>query len=133
MHLALPVSALSQSGMHLSPSERHRRLSVSLGKLVARLGRAAFPSLRHNLTPYVFRHAFAADLKVAGQCEPEIIAKALGHQSTRTQEHYGLKSSTRALNVDRARQIIAVTATSPIRNPERPGVAPTAASSAAST
>ncbi|WP_069301164.1 site-specific integrase [Neptunicoccus sediminis] len=119
MRLTLPSPSLSESGAHLPTTERHRRISASLGKLVTRIGKAAFPRLRHNVTPYVFRHAFAADMKTAGHFDSEMIAQALGHQSTRTQESYGLVSGTRGLSTARAQQVINVTATSPIRYPDR--------------
>lgn len=82
MRLALPSSTHSQSGILLPATERNRRISASLGKLVTRIGEAAFPRLRHKLTPYVFRHAIAADMKAADHIGPEVIAQALGHQST---------------------------------------------------
>jgi integrase len=83
-----------KSGVHLPTAERHRRVSVSRGKLMKPLGKRAFPHLRYNLTAYIFRHALAANMKVSGQFYPEAIARAPGHQSTRTQVHYGLMSST---------------------------------------
>ncbi|MEX1235994.1 MAG: hypothetical protein WEB56_13510, partial [Roseovarius sp.] len=78
LRLVISSPAEAANGIPLPVSERHRRVSVSLGKLVTRLGKVAFPKLRHNLTPYVFRHAIGADLKASDQFEPEMIAKILG-------------------------------------------------------
>ncbi|WP_281966388.1 hypothetical protein [Roseovarius nanhaiticus] len=116
LHLTVSSPAKSANGIQLPASERHRRVSVSLGKLVTRLGKLAFPSLRHNLTPYVFRHAVAADMKNSDRFDSEMIASALGHQTTRTQRSYGLKSSGRNLSLDRIEAITRVSAVSPVRD-----------------
>lgn len=42
------------------------------------------------ITPYMVRHQFASDLKAA-EMEPVLVAEALGHRSSRTQELYGYK------------------------------------------
>lgn len=47
-----------------------------------------------GVTPYSFRHAFAADLKKSGATSSEI-AKSLGQQSEKTQRHYGHASQSR--------------------------------------
>lgn len=119
--LQLPVVTHKQTGEMLMPSERHRRVSVSLGKLIKRLGKAAFPMLRHQLTPYVFRHAFTSDFKAGGHTLDAFdLAAALGHQSARTQEHYGNANSARGLAGNRALQITKVGSATPVRQPERP-------------
>lgn len=104
----------TRTGVPLSPTERRRRVTVSIGKIVKRLGRIAFPRLNRALTPYVFRHALAADLKASGFDE-EDIARALGHLSTRTQEHYGSVTSSRGLDAGRAAQIHRIAAAEPVR------------------
>lgn len=119
LRLVAPTATEASNGMPLSPSERHRRVAVSLGKLVTRLGKLAFPGLQYNVTPYVFRHAIAADMKSWDRFEPEKIAMALGHQSIRTQECYGLKSGARNLCLKRAEGIISVSAASPVRMPDQ--------------
>lgn len=116
LHLTVSSPGKAANGIQLPASERHRRVSVSLGKLVTRLGKLAFPSLRHNLTPYVFRHAVAADMKNSDRFDSEMIASALGHQTTRTQRSYGLKSSGRNLSLDRIEAITRVSAVSPVRD-----------------
>ncbi|MBO9432533.1 site-specific integrase [Sulfitobacter sp. R18_1] len=105
----------SPSGMWLSVAEQERRLTVSLGKLMTRLGARAFPRQRKNVTPYVFRHALAADMKADEKISDEIIAACLGQQSTRTLQHYGGSNRGRKLRSVRSQQIIRVTASSPIR------------------
>lgn len=55
---------------------------------VAKAGRKAFPKLPDRVSPYVWRHAMASDLK-SGQVDSDTIAQALGHRVSRTQEHYG--------------------------------------------
>jgi integrase len=99
----------------LPPAERHRRVSVSLGKLVKRLGRIAFPRFARALTPYAFRHALAAEMKASGVFTEAEIAAALGHLSARTQQHYGSATSSRGLGAERARQITAIRAADPVR------------------
>ncbi|MFD0858601.1 site-specific integrase [Roseovarius aquimarinus] len=122
LELSSPVHATT--GIPLHRSERHRRVSVSLGKLVTRLGKIAFPRLRHNLTPYVFRHALGADMKASDRFEPEAIAKALGHQSARTQSSYGLTSGARNLSLKRVESIVRISAASLVRSREQHGPRP---------
>lgn len=105
----------SPSGMWLSSAEQERRLTVSFGKLITRLGARAFPQQKNNVTPYVFRHALAADMKADGRVSDETIAACLGQQSTGTQRHYGKSNRGRKLQSVRSQQIIRVTASSPIR------------------
>ena len=105
----------SPSGMWLSVAEQERRLTVSLGKLMTRLGARAFPKQRKNVTPYVFRHALAADMKADERISDETIAACLGQQSTRTLRHYGGSNGGRKLRSVRSQQILRVTASSPIR------------------
>lgn len=105
----------SPSGMWLSVAEQERRLTVSLGKLMTRLGARAFPKQRKNVTPYVFRHALAADMKSDESISDETIAACLGQQSTRTLRHYGGSNGNRKLRSVRSQQILRVSASSPIR------------------
>ncbi|MGK7652248.1 hypothetical protein ACSQ76_07490 [Roseovarius sp. B08] len=116
VRLFLGAPTYDRKGIELMPTERRRRVSNQLGKLIARLGKVAFPGLSSNLSPYVFRHALSSDLRAPGNqfstCE---IAAGLGHQSERTQNHYGSPNTSNGLNGSRAAQIIHVSATSPIR------------------
>jgi len=105
----------SPSGIWLSVAEQERRLTVSLGKLMTRLGARAFPKQRKNVTPYVFRHALAADMKSDESISDETIAACLGQQSTRTLRHYGGSNGGRKLRSVRSQQIIRVIASCPIR------------------
>ncbi|MDD9725953.1 hypothetical protein PVV74_10850 [Roseovarius sp. SK2] len=116
VRLFLDVPAYDRKGIALMPTERRRRVSNQLGKLICRLGNVAFPRLRSNLSPYVFRHALSSDLRASDhQFNRGDIASALGHQSERTQSHYGSPNTSRDLNGSRAEQIIHVSATSPVR------------------
>ena len=55
---------------------------------VRSLSRHVFPEADYIVTPYSFRHAFASDQK-AQQAGGEVLAKALGHVSGRSQRGYG--------------------------------------------
>ncbi|WP_420557869.1 hypothetical protein [Roseovarius sp.] len=126
--LCLYAPRIDEKGRSLPPSERKRRVSNSLGKLICRLGKVAFPTpekekqqnQEDNLSPYVFRHALSSDLRAAhGQLGRDEIALALGHQSERTQNHYGSPNTSKGLNGSRAEQIMSVSATSPVRTFKR--------------
>ena len=120
MMLKVPTMTHKQSGEVLMPIERHRRVSVSLGKLITRLGKIAFPHLRHKLTPYVFRHVFTSDFKAGGQkMDARGLPGALGHQSARTQQHYGGANTARGLTGNRALQVTAVRSLTHVRQPDR--------------
>lgn len=120
MLISLAAPVRSQMGIALMPTERQRRVTNSLGKLIERLGRIAFPRLQHRLSPYVFRHALSSDLRSGGgRWSSEEIAVMLGHQSTRTQSNYGSANTSRGLAGNRAEQITQVSALSPVRRPER--------------
>jgi integrase len=64
------------------------RSGKAFTEAVASAGRRAFPHLRCRLSPYVWRHSFASELKAAN-VPPDEIAMALGHRVTETQECYG--------------------------------------------
>lgn len=55
---------------------------------IIKAGRKAFPSLRETVSPYVFRHSLASDMKAAG-IAPRSIAQVLGHQASESQQAYG--------------------------------------------
>lgn len=115
IRLTWPPPERSATGVLLPPAERHRRVSVSIGKRVERLGKIAFPRLARALTPYAFRHALAADMKACGTFTEAEIAAALGHLSARTQQHYGSAASSRGLGAGRALQITTIRAADPVR------------------
>lgn len=118
--LRLDAPAHDQKGIPLMPSERRRRVAGRLNKLVARLGKVAFPRLRHTLSPYVFRHALSSDLRIAGGAwSKSEIAAGLGHQSTRTQSHYGSPNTSRGVTGSRAAQITQISASTLVRAPDR--------------
>ena len=118
--LRLDAPTHDQKGISLMPTERRRRVAGRLNKLVARLGTVAFPRLRQAFTPYVFRHALSSDLRMPGGAwSKSEIAAGLGHQSTRTQSHYGSPNTSRGVTGSRAAQITQFTASTPVRVPDR--------------
>lgn len=120
MLISLAAPSHSQTGIALMSTERQRRVTNSLGKLIERLGRIAFPRLQQRLSPYVFRHALSSDLRSGGsRWSGDEIAVLLGHQSTRTQSNYGSANTSRGLAGNRADQITVVSALNPVRRPER--------------
>ena len=87
----------------------------NLTAAVIRAGRKAFPSLSHTVTPYVLRHALASDLKrQSTDFSPVQLAQILGHQVTKTQQHYGY-----AVCASGASQIACVEASIPVRESHR--------------
>ena len=74
---------------------------------LARAGAQVLPGAE-RLSGYVYRHAFASDLKADGASR-EQIAQALGHAVTRTQDAYGRaiggKAGRRLLTVSAAREV----------------------------
>jgi integrase len=59
----------------------------AMRKVLSNIGNRLKPSAP-NLSPYIYRHAFAANLKASGM-SPVMIANALGHINTKTQGYYG--------------------------------------------
>lgn len=110
-----PTTPRSPSGEWLSIAEQERRQTSSLGKVVARIGKDAFPRQKGNLTPYIFRHAVAADMKAGGRFSNDTIAAALGQQSERTLQHYGRSNRGRRVTSLRCQQVVRVEASSPVR------------------
>lgn len=83
------------SGQWLHPVERSRRAVVAFSKTITRIGKLAFPKLDRAVTPYVFRHAFATDLRASGAHSAGAIAQALGHLSMRSMNAYGTRGTAR--------------------------------------
>lgn len=109
----------SLSGKVLSIAEQERLLTNSLGKRVRKIASRAFPRLKHNVTPYVFRHSFADALKTEGRFDEQARAAALGQQSTRTLGHYGGSNRRKKTNSVRSQQIVGIDASSPVREYSR--------------
>lgn len=59
----------------------------AMRKALAAISKRLKPSVP-ALSAYVYRHAFAANLKASG-LNPVVIAEALGHTNTKTQTYYG--------------------------------------------
>lgn len=109
----------SLSGKVLSIAEQERLLTNSLGKRVKKIGSRAFPRLKHNVTPYVFRHSFADALRTEERFNEQARAAALGQQSTRTLGHYGGSNRRKNTQSVRSRQIVCIEASSPVREYSR--------------
>tara|TARA_R100000935_G_scaffold3603_2_gene9118 strand:+ start:6396 stop:7784 length:1389 start_codon:yes stop_codon:yes gene_type:complete len=105
----------SLSGKVLSIAEQERLLTNSFGKRVKKIASRAFPRLKHNVTPYVFRHSFADALRTEGRFDEQARAAALGQQSTRTLGHYGGSNRRRKTQSVRSHQIVRIDASSPVR------------------
>jgi integrase len=75
---------------------------------VRALSKKVFPRLSKGISPYVFRHQFAADLKASGM-PPADVAAALGHCVDVTKRYYGAAASARG-----AAFVSAVEATRPV-------------------
>ena len=67
----------------------------SFSAALARAGKQVFPAGCPRMSGYVYRHAFASDLKADG-LPREQIAAALGHAVTKTQDCYGRAAGGRA-------------------------------------
>jgi len=109
----------SLSGKMLSTAEQERLLTNSLGKRIKKIAIRAFTRLKHNVTPYVFRHSFADALRTGGRFDEQAMAAALGQQSTRTLGHYGGSNRRRKAHSVRSRQIVGIDASSPVREYSR--------------
>ncbi len=109
----------SLSGKMLSTAEQERLLTNSLGKRVKKIASRAFTRLKHNVTPYVFRHSFADALRTGGRFDEQAMAAALGQQSTRTLGHYGGSNRQKKTQSVRSRQIVCIEASSPVREYSR--------------
>lgn len=77
---------------------------------VAYLSRKAMPQLKEVATAYCYRHRFSASLHHAG-LEAESIAKALGHCTDQSQQHYSTAYRTGATGF----QISNINSTRPIK------------------
>lgn len=66
-----------------------RKNADRLGKMFVREGAKIFPGSHRNLTPYLFRHALAWNMRNTPGILKDKISLALGHQSDRSANHYG--------------------------------------------
>jgi integrase len=66
----------------------------ALSEAVRRHSKKLWPRRKYVVSPYSFRHQFAADLK--NDLYPEEIAKAMGHSVCRTQQYYGTRNQGRS-------------------------------------
>lgn len=87
---------------------------ANLCAAIIKAGRKAFPRLQETVTPYVFRHHLASQMKAVG-LPLETIAQALGHRSNESQQAYGYAVSAGGS----ALPLAAVTATHAVRDTYR--------------
>lgn len=66
----------------------------ALSEAVRRHSKKLWPRRKYVVSPYSFRHQFAADLK--NDLYPEEIAMAMGHSVCKTQQHYGTRNQGRS-------------------------------------
>lgn len=104
-HLEANVGA-AWKDVHLPPGVTDYPDAFSAA--LARAGAHVMPKAE-RLSGYVYRHAFASDMKADGASK-ETIAKALGHAVTKTQDVYG-----RALGGTAGRRLVSVSAAREVR------------------
>lgn len=104
-HLEANVGA-AWKDVHLPPGVTDYPDAFSAA--LARAGAYVMPKAE-RLSGYVYRHAFASDMKADGASK-ETIAKALGHAVTKTQDAYG-----RALGGTAGRRLVSVSAAREVR------------------
>lgn len=66
----------------------------ALSEAVRRHSKKIWPRRKYVVSPYSFRHQFAADLK--NDFYPEEVAMAMGHSVCKTQQHYGTRNQGRS-------------------------------------
>ena len=99
----------------LPPAERDdpdaiRRGVDKLSKMVKRLGANVYRG-KEKITPYVFRHAFSADIKAHYDGEDLMISAGLGHAVDRTKGAYAPRGSAPKL---RASYIVTTSSSKPV-------------------
>ena len=99
----------------LPPAERDdpdaiRRGVDKLSKMVQRLGANVYRG-KEKITPYVFRHAFSADIKAHYDGEDLMISAGLGHAVDRTKGAYAPRGSAPKL---RASYIVTTSSSKPV-------------------
>ena len=99
----------------LPPAERDdpdaiRRGVDKLSKMVQRLGAKIYRG-KEKITPYVFRHAFSADIKAHYDGEDLMISAGLGHAVDRTKGAYAPRGSAPKL---RASYIVTTSSSKPV-------------------
>jgi integrase len=114
----LRVKIDSAEARHLANNAANGTLNIvthpaNLCAAIIKAGRTAFPHLRETVTPYVFRHSLASDLKAAN-ISPDAIAQILGHQASESQQAYGFAVCASGLM-----SIDGVQATLPVRSTHR--------------
>lgn len=83
-----------------------RKHADAFSAALSRAGATTMPDAP-RMSGYVYRHAFASDMKRAG-LPRQVIAAALGHAVTKTQDAYGralVSTGSRSVTIDCARQV----------------------------
>jgi len=62
----------------------------SFSGYISKISKRIYPRRKYHASAYSFRHSFATELKNSG-AGPVLIAKSMGHASTRSQQSYGRK------------------------------------------
>jgi integrase len=106
---ALYLAALAEAAP-VTISTNPQALSAAVG----RAGKKAFPLAKVGISPYCWRHNFAASL-IADTQAPVVVAQALGHLASDSQTAY-----TRVANGALTSGVLGVRATLPVRHTHRP-------------
>lgn len=81
-----PLVSATEDGSLVVKIEKTLNFTVEVRRLAASL----WPQHRHAITPYCFRHQWAADAKRAGAVDA--VSRGLGHLSSKTRRRYGTAS-----------------------------------------
>lgn len=84
------LAAAANGGMTVQIANTKR-----LADEVTRIGRKLWPRKKETVSPYSYRHAYAADVKAAFPDDWDTVAAALGHSVPETQRLYGRAQQSR--------------------------------------
>ncbi|MDY0973318.1 site-specific integrase [Siccibacter turicensis] len=87
----------------------------SFSGYISKISKRLYPRKKYHASAYSFRHSFAADLKNSG-ADTVLIAKSMGHASTRSQQSYGRKRRGSSGEVSPVQEAVA---SSDIRHQDR--------------
>lgn len=85
--------------------------ATNFSKAMSNAAKRQWPKRQTTVTPYCFRHQFAADMKAEGQLDSGEISAALGHLSDATKSTYGHSNMSKGRGVAPAK----VTAARPVK------------------
>lgn len=87
----------------------------SFSGYISKISKRIYPRKKYHASAYSFRHSFATDLKNSGT-DPVVVAKSMGHASTRSQQSYGRKRRGSSGDVS---PVLEAAASSDIRHQDR--------------